>query len=62
MKARFNQEGFHTVAQIEHLIISAVDGEEINENWTSLDIFKQFNEQTLQSRGSDLDGGGSASH
>ena len=48
MNARFNQEGFHTVAQIEHLLISAVNGEEINENWTSLDIFKQFNEQTLQ--------------
>ena len=48
MKARFKQEGFHTVAQIEHLLISAVNGEEINEDWTSLDIFKQYHEQTLQ--------------
>ena len=48
MNARFNQEGIHTLAQIEHLLISEVNGEGIDEDWASLDVFKQFHEPTLK--------------
>ena len=46
MNARFNQDGIHTVAQIEHLLISAVNGVEIDEDWASLDVFKQFHTES----------------
>ena len=48
MNARFNKESIHTVAQIEHLLISAVNEEEIDEDWSSLDVFKQFHEPTMK--------------
>ena len=48
MNARFNQEGIQSVVKIEKVLISAVNGEKLDEDWDHGDVFKRFDKPTLR--------------